>query len=40
MLDVMLASLVKLFKTGLKWNLVYKGEVHKDIELVFFFALH
>ena len=36
MLDVILASLVKLFKTGLKWNLVYKGEVHNDIELVFF----
>ena len=36
MLDVTLASLVKLMKTGLKWNLVYKGEVHKDIELVFF----
>jgi len=33
--DVMLASLVKLFKTRLKWNLVYKGEVHKNIELVF-----
>jgi len=31
MLDVILASLVKLIKTGLKWNLVYKGEVHKDI---------
>jgi len=36
MLDVTLASLVKLFKTGLKWNVVYKDGVHKDIELVFF----
>ena len=36
MLDVILASLVRLFKTGLKWNLVYKGEVYNDIELVFF----
>jgi len=35
-LDVTLASLVKLMKTGSKWNLVCKGEVHKDIESVSF----
>jgi hypothetical protein len=36
MLDVILASLVRLFKNGLTWTLVYNGKVYKDLELVFY----
>jgi len=36
MLDVILASLVGLFKNGLTWDLVYNSKVYQDLELVFF----
>ena len=37
MLDVILASYVKLQKTGgVKWDLMYKGKLYEGVELVFF----